>query len=313
MIISSLFSVAIYSISAGELGRQLPPDSMSKESDLYQLLLDRPFNDYLEGRIDEGRHSVALRLVLLNIVTLIGGGALSYYLARRTLRPIENNMLLQEQFVSDASHELRTPLTSLLTSNEVALRRKNLSGGDAKKLLHQNIQEYRKLQNLTSSLLEVAKHTNATINRVPTSLQDIVSLAVNEIVPTALAKGMMVSDEVPHLQIRGDRDSLVRAVVTILDNAVKYSPLRSTIYLSGHSDSLFAYLMIRDEGSGIDAVDLPHIFERFYRAEQSRDKQTTDGFGIGLSLAKKIICQHHGDISAASPGGAEFTIKLPLA
>ena len=85
----------------------------------------------------------------------------------------------------------------------------------------------------------------------------------------------------------GDRQSLVQALVILLDNAIKYSPANSKIYLNASAKRKTVTLNVRDEGSGIDPRDLPHIFDRFYRADKSRNKNNTNGYGIGLSIAKK--------------------------
>src|SRR5207245_715219 len=112
----------------------------------------------------------------------------------------------------------------------------------------------------------------------------------------------------------GDKAALTQALVTLLDNAIKYSPAKSTIHVYAAAHGKYALINVRDEGSGIAPENLPHIFDRFYRADASRNKQQHDGFGIGLALAKKITEQHHGEIIAAStPGkGSTFALKLPL-
>jgi signal transduction histidine kinase len=109
--------------------------------------------------------------------------------------------------------------------------------------------------------------------------------------------------------------ALAQVITILLDNAIKYSPHNTTIYLSATKKARYAYLQVRDEGIGINASDLPHIFRRFYRADKSRTSQQTNGYGLGLAIAQKIIHQYHGTISAEStPGaGTTFTVRLPLA
>ncbi len=315
MLMSLGFSLVFYNTSYRALGRQLPPPNafgIQTRSPVFGKT--QSIDEFLRARIDEGRHELAIRLVGLNVLILIGGSFISYYLARRTLKPIEDNMEAQDQFVSDASHELRTPLTALQTTNEVVLRKNKVSASDAKNIFQHNIEEVTKLKLLTDSLLNLAKTDNTPLKLTSIDISSVVSDALNKVLDTALEKGITVDDKVPKLNIKGDKDCLCRALVIILDNAIKYSPNESTIHITAQEDTKYAWISVRDEGIGIKAVHLPHIFERFYRADSSRSKHRVEGFGIGLALAKKIVGKHNGEIIAAStPGkGSTFTIRLPL-
>jgi two-component system sensor histidine kinase CiaH len=313
MLMSVGFSVVFYHTSSQELGRQLPPQSFFDDRGY-----DGPrplISDFFENRIAEGRHILLARLILLNIVTLLVGSGLSYYLARRTLQPIERNLEAQAQFVSDASHELRTPLTVLQTTNEVALRRKNISAEAARGVFRQNIEEVEALKTLTDSLLRLAKQDENYLVLKPVSLQDIASEGLNHIVQLAQDKQMEIQDTTQPVKVLAEKQSLVQAAIILLDNAVKYSPPKSTLHIEGYKQGKYGYLKVRDEGQGIRASELPHIFDRFYRASQSRNKQQVDGYGIGLSLAQKIMQQLDGEILVEStPGkGSTFILKLQLA
>jgi signal transduction histidine kinase len=315
MLMSIGFSMIFYHTSSRELGRQLPPAGSFEMRDVTMngrrggpLL-----NEFLEARIEEGRRSLQGRLIALNLLTLLLGSVLSYVLARKTLRPIERNMEAQTQFVSDASHELRTPLTALRTSNEVALRQPKLSQAESRELLEQNIQEVIKLQALTDSLLRLAR-PEATLPLAEISLQDATADAINSLAPMAVAKNISLHDTVPALTVWADGVSLTQTLTILLDNAIKYSPTDATITLSGGQKGRYGYISVRDEGPGITSSDLPHIFDRFYRADQSRTNSQTEGFGIGLALAKKLVTQQNGDIEVTrTPGkGSVLTVTLPL-
>lgn len=315
MIMTIGFSMVIYRDSAHELGRQLPPPGafgVRRIDDISRP--GTPIHLFFQQRIDEGRHLLLLHLIILNAVTLVAGGVLSYYLARLTLRPVEDNMEAQAQFVSDASHELRTPLTVLQTTNEVALRRQKLSSAQAKDILRHNVEELTRLDNLTAELLKLARTDDQPDAFERVAVQDIVTDALNAVVASASRKKINVDDQVPKLSINGNKSNLTSALVALLDNAVKYSPDKSTIHVEAAEQGKYVLISVRDEGLGIDAEHLPHIFDRFYRADQSRNKQQHEGYGIGLSLAKKIAEQHHGEILAVStPGkGSVFTLKIPL-
>ncbi len=315
MLMSVGFSIVFYNTSSRELGRQLPPPELYRSQRLDENDdFNRPVNDFFQARITEGRQALLERLILLNIVTLVAGGALSYLLAEKTLRPIKKNMEAQEQFVSDASHELRTPLTALLTTNEVALRRKKITDTQAREIFEDNVTEITKLQSLTASLLRLAQRENEQVSLRAESVQDIVLDAVNHVVKQIQAKDITLHDTVPKLMVHADKNSLAQAIAIILDNAIKYSEIGSEITVSGSTQGRFVAVAITDNGPGIAPADLPYIFDRFYRADQTRNKRQTDGYGIGLALARKIVDQHAGELSAADAAGkgAVFTIKIPL-
>ena len=111
----------------------------------------------------------------------------------------------------------------------------------------------------------------------------------------------------------GNKSGLAELMVILLDNAIKYSPAKSTItYTVTHPDSAIVF-SVEDHGMGIDAKDIPHIFDRFYRADKSRSKQDVAGYGLGLSIAKKIVDYHRGTISVISKvgEGTRFVVRIP--
>lgn len=315
MILSISFSWVFYRTSAHELNRQLPPSSIFVNSGGGDFGLNPGYHQFFRERIDEGLHALLVRLLFLNLVVLASGALLSYYLARRTLTPIENAMEAQSRFVTDASHELRTPLTALMASNEVALRKPDLTLKSAKDVIKSNLEEMSKLKGLSDGLLSLARQDQRALINQLVSLQDVASEAMNRVVKAAQAKQIAIKDTVPDVSVMGDFQSLVQAVVILLDNAIKYSPKKSTIYLEGSQKDRQAYISVRDTGSGISPVDLPHIFDRFYRADLARAKGDSNGYGIGLSIAQKIVEQHHGKIMTSSilEKGSTFVIELPLA
>lgn len=312
MLMSIGFSIVFYNTSAQQLDRQLPPES------LYDTAFDgvnirHDVDQFLRDRIDEGRQALLWRLVLLNIFALIGGGAVSYYLARLTLRPIEDSMEAQSQFVSDAAHELRTPLTAIQASNEVALRKPKLSIPYAKRLIEQNTEDVIRLKQLSDGLLQLASKDTNISELVPVSLQDAASDAMNMVIGLAHTKKISVTDEVPDIKVLAEKQSLVQAIVALIDNAIKYSQPKEIITLGGSIKGKFAYLTVQDNGVGIRAADLPHIFRRFYRSDRARSQK--EGYGLGLSIAEALIKRQHGEISATSSlgKGSVFIIKIPLA
>lgn len=315
MLMSISFSILIYSASANQLGRPLPPATQ----DIRRVNTDIvPFNDEIrkaiEDRLAEARDAVLIRLIWLNLGVLILGSGASYMLARRSLRPIEEAMDAQTQFVSDASHELRTPLTILQTTNEVALRKKTLSTKEARKLIAHNVDEAKKLRDLSDSLLNLLKSSDKAVPLSNVNIQDAVSESLAHIVTIAQQKHIVIVDEVPNLFAHSNRALLIRIITILLDNAVKYGGDHTSITISGKQIDGHISLSIADQGIGMKASDIPHIFRRFYRADKSRSGTDTPGYGLGLSIAEKTAKQLHAKIKVKSiiGEGSTFTIVLPV-
>ena len=236
------------------------------------------------------------------------GGAISYLLAERTLRPIEQNMAAQPQFVSDASHELRTPLTALRTANEVALRSKTLKLKEAKEVIRENIDDISRLQGLADSMLGLLREEQP-IQRTSVDLATVVADAMNNVAPQALRKHIEIIDEVPRITVRGERQLLGSLVTILLDNSVKYSHTPSVIRVAAQASGQKVQLRVSDEGVGMSRETIANVFTRFYRADSAR---STEGYGLGLAIAEKIVHQHGGTIRVESQLGKGTTVTVVL-
>lgn len=309
MVLSIGFSITLYNVSYRELGKQVPPDMIGA------TMTPPVFNNYKEffrARVSESRGELVDNLVLLNIGALLLGSVVSYYLARRTLEPIEAAMEAQSRFASDASHELRTPLTAIQAENEVALRSKDLSLEKAKKLLASNLEEVVRLKELSEGLLGLAQKQQV-VEIEDVSVSDTVSEAINHVLKAAQKKDITIEDAVPSLQARGEMRRLTQALAVLLDNAIKYSDTKTVVHVEAELKDKQVHISVRDEGIGIPAESLPHIFDRFYRVDSARSKQNGSGYGLGLSIAKNSIEQLGGQIMVRSVlgKGTTFTILLP--
>lgn len=312
--ISMLFSVALYQLSAHELAQSLSQQYVRLRSPLGQSILVPPNQDFIEQELAAGKRRLALQLLYFNIIIVAGGSAASYFLARRTLRPIEDALTAQTRFAADASHELRTPLAAMQAEIEVALRNGKLSAAEARELLQSNLEEVGKLKALAEGLLRLARADGQAVPLSPVDLALVMTEAVRRVSGAAQAKSITVETDVTDLAVLADSPSLVELFVILLDNAVKYSPEKTTVAVGVHPRGRWAEITIRDQGRGIKPSDLPHIFERFYRADASRSKNHIEGYGLGLSIAENIAALHRGAISVESEvgQGSVFTLRLPL-
>ncbi len=308
---SILFSVIIFTVSSNQLGRPLGlgPEKIGISR---PMIADPIIKDLMEKRATDGRKELFWSLVSLNTIILIGGAAFSHVLAKKTLRPIELAMDSQSQFVSDASHELRTPLTALQITNEVALRKKALTKNEIKELLTNNIVEVEKLKDLTGALLGLVRYDKNGYNLIYTPLQQAIAEAMESVIVIAQQKGITVEDKIPILDVMAHKASLLQLLRILLENAVKYSPNNSQVTLTADKKGNDVYIKIADKGIGISESDQEKIFDRFYRADQSRSKIKADGYGLGLAIAK-TICERQGmklSVKSELGKGSVFTIHV---
>ena len=267
-----------------------------------------------EELVSETKHRLFLALLLVNGSILIAAGGFGYLLAGKTLRPIKQMVDDQHRFISDASHELKTPLTSLKTSFEVYLRDKHKSTKKAEQLITESIAEVDKLQSLSESLLQLTLYkTPHAMNLLrPTSVKKCIELAVKKVQPLATEKQIQIAAPSTSAIVLGNQDSLVQLLVILLDNAIKYSPTKSMVRITVTARDRSVSLTVSDEGPGIEPCDLPHIFDRFYRADQARSTTKQGGYGLGLAIAQNIAEVHSGKLSVRSkPGsGTQFTLHI---
>lgn len=316
MIISGLFSVVVYRGLTGEIDRVVRMQEVRNQTG-EQVGPFRVVRIIDPELIKEAKQRIFYALIVVNgWIFIIAGGA-GYFLAGRTLKPIEEMVYEQQRFISDASHELRTPLTALRTEIEVGLRDKTLTIRQARSLLESNLEEVKILQSLSQHLLTLVRYNHTDENSRYTSV--LVSEATEQAVKTVSAlakkKNMTVTTDVKDVLIKGDKDRLWEVFVILLDNAIKYGLENSTITISSRLSNQFVSLDVRNQGEGIKASNIPYIFDRFYRVDVSRNKKNTSGFGLGLAIAKKIVQEHDGQIKVKSTPGkvTVFTVQLPIA
>lgn len=224
-----------------------------------------------------------------------------------TLQALERSVASQRQLVSDASHELRTPMASLRANLELLLQRDRLSEADQRELTDDLIEQMDELTMLVDDVVELARNGEPVPRPQSVRLDEVVSEAVERMGRHAGQVRFELASNGPSL-VRGEPERLGRAIRNLLENAAKWSPPQGVVHVGVQGGTV----VVRDEGPGIDPADLPHVFERFYRAPAAR---STAGSGLGLAIVKQIADVHGGSVSAANApgGGAVLTLSLPLA
>jgi signal transduction histidine kinase len=236
------FSFAFYSITDLEMNRERLPRITIVQGEIPEF--QQEIQLMLRARNDAVRQSLLSNLIVINICVLAGGVAISYFLARLNMKPINDALESQGRFVSDASHELRTPLAAIAMENEVLLRKKNLTKEALRAQVVSNLEEVQRLQRLTNYLLELGH------------VQKITDVE--------------------------ERELMLEQIVSILvENAIKYDPKHREPKVVRTKTEV----KVIDKGPGVAEEDLPHIFERFYRADKAR---TSEGYGLGLALAQSL-------------------------
>lgn len=318
MLISIFFSISIYRLLSNEIERGLRIQRFRIENPrrylVEPLIPSVPVQD--PALLEEITDRLRFNLIMINMGILVVSGIAGYFLAGRTLHPIEEMVEDQKRFIADASHELRTPLTSIKTETEVGLRDRKMNLTKARELLSSNLEEVNKMQELSNYLLALSRYQNnqLKLNYGRINLLDRLEKAKEKIMPIADKKNIKITIEGKSFMMDANEVSLAQLMSIFMENAVKYSPPKSSVRIKAEATGGSAVITISDSGVGIEEKDIPFIFNRFYRADSSRSKSSADGFGLGLSIAKSIVDLYHGKISVESkPGkGSVFTIFLPL-
>ena len=313
MLVSITFSFAFYRESTLTIQRVIVRIHSIQQQSQQLMIPPPPEAEIILEQLQEEKIRVVIALAIVNGIILIVAGGAGYFLAGRTLRPIQKMVDEQNQFISDASHELRTPIATLRAEMEASLLEKHLSDKEARKLIVSNLEELGTLQELTNSLLQLAHvHKKDEKFNETISLQEVLQTANKKVAPMAKKKHITFSLPQFEGQVKGDKHSMVEVFVNLFDNAIKYSEDKKTVTVTASMKKRMIVLLVKDEGWGIAPTDLQHIFDRFYRADKSRS--LADGHGLGLSIAKKIVIAHGGTITATSSfqKGTTFTVTFPL-
>ena len=266
--------------------------------------------------IRESLDRVRLYLALGVPATLGIIGMTGWFLGGIAMQPTRRAYDQLQRFTADASHELRAPLAAVLSNAQVGL----LSPEDTTQQrlrLEKIVETAKSMSVLISNLLFLSRREGA-LDLASLKRVDLVTLLrslMADQTAQATAQGLTFTSHLPEQSVilHADPDLLKQAVTNLLSNAFKYTPSGGSVQLRLATTARHALIQVEDNGIGIPTADLPHIFERFYRVDTARSRQT-GGFGLGLAIAQQIITAHRGRITATSTleKGSTFQIELPL-
>ena len=219
----------------------------------------------------------------------------------------------QRQFTADASHELRTPLAVIISEAQTTLARER-GATEYRESIAVCLDAAQQMRRLAESLLQLARFDagQEPIRRSPFDLAENARVCVRRIGPLAEERGIKVLCDLGPAKTFGDADRLGQLITNLLTNAIHYNKPNGEVRVSTRSENGGAVLTVADSGQGIAAEDVPHVFERFYRADKSRSRAEGRS-GLGLAICKAIVDSHGGSIDVSSqPGaGTTFTVRLP--
>lgn len=254
--------------------------------------------------------------LFISALLFFGGMAviflISLFLSGLAVKPVKRAWEQQKQFVADASHELKTPLTVILANNNIMMSHKDATIEDERQWLESTEEEAGHMKKLIDNMLFLAK-SDAGTARVQLSevdFSEIVEGCALNFEPVAFEKGVMIDAQIEeNVVLTGDATQLNQLAHILVDNAVKYADPDTAVTIRLRRRGDHAEFSVNNKGSVINSEELSRIFDRFYRAEKSR---TTKGYGLGLSIAQRIVSDMNGKITVESSeaSGTTFTVRI---
>lgn len=270
-----------------------------------------------------GWRALAATLAVVEVAALAVFLVISLFFSRWALRPVARAWTQQRRFVADASHDLKTPLTVILANTSIALEHPERSVASQSQWLESTQHEAEAMQGLVGDLLTLAKMDEeeaaaqsgaARPAFEEVDLSDVIEGEVLQFESVAFERGVKLGSQVePGIKLRGNEQRLRRLAGTLIDNACKYVDDGGAVDVALSRAGKQAKLEVRNTGAPISPEDLPHVFDRFYRADKARTGGA-GGHGLGLAIARAIAEEHGGTLTASSTQaeGTAFTATLPL-
>jgi two-component system, OmpR family, sensor histidine kinase CiaH len=251
------------------------------------------------------------QLVLASAIGILLGALASLLMATRSLRPIGRAFERQREFVADASHELRTPLTLIRTNVEAWLRRPN---GTNRTYAKSIVEEVEQLNRIVGDLttLALADSRQLRLDARPMELNEVVKGLMTQATPLAEERGVTLRPDLNGgARVDADLVRVRQLLLILIDNALTHTPAGGVVSVGVIRQNGRAHVTVTDTGEGIPTGDLPHIFERFYRADKARTREN-GGSGLGLAIAKWIVDAHKGEIAVRSAEGKGTQVEVSL-
>ena len=270
----------------------------------------RPINNVIDTARSITAEDLSKRIDIVNREDELGRLSL---IINRMLDRLEKSFDNQAKFISDASHELRTPLAIIKGYAEIIKKRKLSNPEVFDESINSIINEVENMGSLVQKLLFLAKGDTANINANFTTIdsEEFIKHIYSDSIVSWKTHNIIL-DRVDEYYLRADKSLLQQAIRALIENSIKYSKKNTNIYISSEKQGNIAKISIRDEGIGISDTDKERIFERFYRADESRNK-FTGGTGLGLAIVSKIVELHKGKVTIESRinKGTKMTIEIP--
>jgi signal transduction histidine kinase len=266
------------------------------------------------GGIQETVRGLVLVLLPLGLGALGLTAVAGLYMAGRAVRPVREAFDRQRAFIADASHELKTPLTLIRIDTEVL--QSALQNSDDRELANEVLAETDRMSAILSDLLTMARLDAGVLDmaRKPFDLSNLLMEEAERFKLRATRKGVQLEVLAPdELLASGDPARTGQILAALLDNALRFTPPGGSVEVTARKQDGRVEATVTDTGPGVPPEHLPHIFERFYRAEAARSRADGGGTGIGLAIAQDLARAQEGDLEAenAKDGGAVFRLKLP--
>ena len=225
--------------------------------------------------------------------------------------------IAREEFVSNVSHELKTPLSAIKVLTESMLNENELPVNIYREFLGDINSEIDRMTNIVNDLLTLVKldKNRSPLNISSVNFNNMLENIIKRLLPLAAKKNILLelTHETNNIFLQADEVKLSLAISNLIDNGIKYTPQNGKVKINIKADENFCYLSVQDNGIGINEAEQNKIFDRFYRIDKTRDRET-GGTGLGLAITRSTILMHKGEISLTSQEGlgTTFSIKLPL-
>lgn len=255
--------------------------------------------------------------IIVSCIVIIGVLSIfaSFILSKRTLVPLKESMTKQMEFVQNVSHELRTPLTIIQAKQELLLQEPNSKIIDKSEDIALTLNETKRLSKLVKDLLVLSRADNQKIvlQKEHVNIDEYIKEIISPYVEVAEIEEKNITLNLNYnMDISVDTNKIYQVMIILLDNAIKYTEKDDKIEINTYAKDNKCIIEVKDTGIGVSDEGLKRIFERFYREDRARNRET-GGTGLGLSIANMIVKAHNGTIKAShnEPKGTVFTIRLP--